>query len=166
MSYMAGRMLRALGNGLKICFFASLLPSLVGHRKALMEADSKKRKQILYKILKAWFLPAAFIALGSGLPFVLICLVPFYKLPFPALSFFWKNMFVYGLLPMSTLAIEPPTRMPGYVGFYISKAISLLWQILKFYHLVPAIPFEKQVGFAILAALIGFLSVKQSNRKE
>jgi len=163
---MADRMLRALSNGLKICFFATFLPSLIGHRKALMEADSKRRRQILYKILKAWLLPAVFIAFGSGLPFVLICLIPFNNLPFPSLSFFWKNMFVYGLLPMSTLAVEPQNRMPGYVGFYISKVISVLWQILKFKHLVPVIPFEKQMGMAILSALIGFLSVKQSNNKE
>ena len=48
----------------------------------------------------------------------------------------------------------------------ISKSISQAWDMLKKYKKVPSgILFEKQIGLAILAALIGFVSVK-NGRKE
>ena len=53
--------------------------------------------------------------------------------------------------------------MPAYMGFFLSKAISLLWARLKQNGTVPSvISFEKELGFALLAALIGLISVKRN----
>ena len=52
--------------------------------------------------------------------------------------------------------------MPSYMGFFVSKAISMGWGLAKTYNLLPfEIPFEKQLGFALLAGLIGLVSVKK-----
>ena len=72
-------------------------------------------------------------------------------------------MFFYGLFPMATLGLDFPTKMPSYVGFFGSKAISTGWALLKVHQIVPKnIPLEKHIGLAALAGIIGYLSVKQS----
>ena len=52
--------------------------------------------------------------------------------------------------------------MPSYMGFFVSKAISLGWGCLKFYGVAPDnLPFESALGMALLCGLIGFVSVKK-----
>ena len=126
----------------------------------------KTKRKILWKILKIWLLPAFFIMVAATLPFALICLVPFNKLPFPSLALPLRISFTYGFLPMMSLALESSTKMPAYLGFFVSKAISMLWQLLKLKNFVPTIPFETQATYALLTGLIGFVSVKQSRSKE
>ena len=47
------------------------------------------------------------------------------------------------------------------MGFFASKCLSSIWSLLKNYEKVPKnLPSEKAFAMAFLAALIGFISVK------
>ena len=62
-----------------------------------------------------------------------------------------------------SLIFDVPSKMPSYMGFFVSKAISQAWALAKHFDSVPKlVPFEKQIGFALLAGLIGFVSVKRA----
>ena len=53
--------------------------------------------------------------------------------------------------------------MPSYMGFFNSKAISMGWSLLKTYgYISEVIAFEKQIGMAILAAVVGYIAVKKA----
>lgn len=70
---------------------------------------------------------------------------------------------MYALIPIMSLIVDVPSKMPSYMGFFVSKAISQAWALLKHFGKVPKlVPFEKQIGFALLAGLIGFVSVKRA----
>ena len=69
---------------------------------------------------------------------------------------------MYSTLPILALIQELPTKMPAYMGFFLSKAISMAWGLAKTYKVAPTkMPFEQAVGMALLCGLIGFVSVKQ-----
>lgn len=111
-------------------------------------------------MLKAFLGPILFIMLATCLPFVVTCILPPSSMPLKPLSFSVRYMLTYCLLPIATLIIDKSTRMPSMAGFFISKVISMLWELQKAKGVLPTIPFEEQLGFAIMAGLIGFLSVK------
>ena len=70
---------------------------------------------------------------------------------------------MYSTLPILALIQELPTKMPAYMGFFFSKAISMAWGLAKTYKVAPSnLPrIEKVLGMGLLCALIGFVSVKQ-----
>ena len=75
-------------------------------------------------------------------------------------------MIVYGTLAVASLGIEIPTKLPAYMGFFLSKGISMGWGLLKKYNYLPgSIIFEKQIGMALLAGLIGIVSAKKARMR-
>lgn len=56
--------------------------------------------------------------------------------------------------------------MPAYMGFFVSKGLSMAWALLKYKCKIRgAIPGERVATFAILAGLIGYLSAKTAKIK-
>ena len=56
--------------------------------------------------------------------------------------------------------------MPSYMGFFISKSLSLAWALLKTFKIVPeSVPFEKMTSLAVLSGLVGFVSFKNSQKR-
>ena len=164
-AYIMDKLVRALINGLKICSIAQLLPNIFRLRKQLFsnsnKNDAKKRLKTALDILIGYIRATLYISLGTGLPFVLCCLCPLWKGPFSFLPTSFKITINYALLPCSMLIIEETSRITIYMGFFVSKAFSLAWALLKTKSIVPSqIPFEKEIQMALLAGLIGFLSVK------
>ena len=75
-------------------------------------------------------------------------------------------MIIYGSLAVASLGVEIPTKLPAYMGFFLSKAISMGWGLLKTYNYLPgSIIFEKQIGLALLAGIIGFVSAKKAQMR-
>ena len=69
-------------------------------------------------------------------------------------------MFTYGLIPQCLLIVDSPNRMPSLMGFFVSKVVSMIWLLIKAAKLLPAIPGEKALSYALLTGLLGILSVK------
>ena len=93
-------------------------------------------------------------------------------LPFPMVcnSHYGKTNFSQGVhgifytIPSCLMLIcDLPTKMPSYMGFFGSKAISHFWHLLKIKGYIKGdILWEKQIGLALLVALVGLISVKRS----
>jgi len=119
----------------------------------------KTIKVVLIRYIRA----SLFLIIGTALPFITVCFFPLNSLIFKFLPQGWRATLAYGTLPILSLIVDVPTKMPGYMGFFCSKAISMAWGLLKTYEYVPGpLPFEKQIGLALLAAIIGYVSVKKS----
>ena len=70
---------------------------------------------------------------------------------------------LYTGVASACLIVEKSTKMPAYTGFLMSKALSQAWHLLQYHRFVPNnIPLEKFIGLALLAGLIGYISVKQA----
>jgi len=55
----------------------------------------------------------------------------------------FKVAMTYALLPCASLIVDEAGRMPNYMGFFDSKALSLAWALLKSKKIVPShLPFE------------------------
>lgn len=81
--YAYNRLSRQLINGLKLCTIAQLIPAIMRNRKKLFQLkDPELALRTLIKILVGYIKAALYICLGTGLPTVLICAVPFPNLPF------------------------------------------------------------------------------------
>ena len=62
--------------------------------------------------------------------------------------------------PSGSVILEQSSKLPSYSGFYVSKAISHAWALLKVKGIIPSIiPLEKYIGLALLTALFGLVSV-------
>mmetsp|Transcript_22531 Transcript_22531/g.27851 ORF Transcript_22531/g.27851 Transcript_22531/m.27851 type:complete len:158 (-) Transcript_22531:137-610(-) len=104
-----------------------------------------------------------FLVIGTAMPFILCCWIRLCSDPMVYLSFGQRVSLIYSLLPIMALIVDVPSKMPSYMGFFVSKAISQAWALLKYQDRLPkTIPFEKQIGLALLAGLIGFISVKRA----
>lgn len=98
------------------------------------------------KILKGFMRATLFICLGIGLPFVTCCVLPLRYAPGGSfLRTSYKIALTYVLLPCAALIVEEPTRIASYMGFFVSKALSLAWALVKKNKLGPAedFPLEK-----------------------
>ena len=95
------------------------------------------------------------------------CHYPIHKYPLTWLpSWSIRIMIIYGSLAVASLGVEIPTKLPAYMGFFLSKAISMGWGLLKTYNYLPgSIIFEKQIGLALLAGLIGIVSAKKARMR-
>ena len=124
-NYLAERLLVTMKNGLTVCFFASFLPLLFKKRKQLFQSDSKTALRALRSILWQYFRAALFLCLGAGLPFGLVCRIPFFSHNWARMPFHLRAIFLYALMPIACLIVDIPTKMPAYMGFYVSKAISI-----------------------------------------
>ena len=125
-----------------------------------MSGNARKMKKAIKTILDQFIRATLFLILGSGGSFIMFCGKPFLSDPFTFLPMMWRLTWIHTFIPVSTLFVDLPTKMPAYMGFFLSKAISLLWARLKQSGIVPSvIPFEKEMTFALLAGLIGLISV-------
>ena len=66
----------------------------------------------------------------------------------------------YSLFPNICLIVDAANRMPAYMGFFVSKGLSMAWALLKAKSKMPVIPGEKIITFALLAGFVGYLSSK------
>ena len=122
--------------------------------------------QTLLKILWGYLRASMYICLGTGLPTVITCMIPFHKLPLAGWRFGLRISLVYSLFPNMCLIVDAANRMPAYMGFFVSKAISMAWAVVKAKTSLPnKIPGEKILTFAILAGLVGVLSAKNAMKK-
>ena len=141
--YITEKYKRATINSLKITFFASLLPQIFKKRKQLCSGDPRIILKTIRRILWRYFRAALFLIIGSAAPFQICCYVPLGTDPFHWMPQGLRISMVYSFLPIMTLIQELPSKMPSYMGFFVSKAISLGWGMLKFYNIVtPSMPFE------------------------
>jgi len=166
-AYAIDKLKRAFINCGKICLFASFIPLVLRKKKQLFRSDVKTALQTLKLILWRYFQATLWLVLGTSLPFILCCNIRICSDPFTFLPFGWRVSLVYSLLPILCIIVETPSKMPSYMGFFVSKAISQAWALLKYFGSVPkSIPFEKEVGLALLAGIIGLLSVKRAKIEE
>ena len=162
-AYAIDKFRRAFINAAKICFFASFLPLVARKKKKLFKSGLKTGLQTLKLILIRYLQASMFLVLGTSLPFILVCQNPFCKDPLVWLSFGQRACLSYALFPIMCLIVDVPSKMPSYMGFFVSKAISQAWALMKYFDMLPqTLPLEKQIGFALLAGLIGFVSVKRA----
>ena len=140
--------------------FASLIPQINRNRKDLMSGNSRKMKKAIKIILDQFIRATLFLILSCGGPFLLVCQIPLLTDPITLLTPTWRITLIYIWTSIATLIVELPTKMPAYMGFFLSKAVSLFWARLKQRGTVPSvIAFEKEMTFALLAGLIGLVSV-------
>ena len=158
--------LRGAGlKGLKLCFIATFLPLMIRKRKDLFSGDFRKTLALLKKSTIAYLRAAAFIMLGNSVPIILLCQLPYNAKLIKNWSLVLKYTLIYVNLAMCSLLVEDAARMPAYLGFVLSKAIGLMWAMIKFRmqgNIKEMIAFETVIKWAILAGLIGFVSVKQA----
>lgn len=74
---------------------------------------------------------SAFIMLGNSLPFILLCNLPFNSALIRRWPLEIKYTLIYVNIAMNSLIVEQPSRMPAYMGFIVSKAIGLMWRMIK-----------------------------------
>ena len=142
--------------------FASLIPQINRNRKELFSGNPRKMKKAIKIILDQFIKATLFLILSCGGPFLLICQIPLLSDPIRFMAPTWRITLIYIWTSIATLIVELPTKMPAYMGFFLSKAVSLFWARLKLSGAVPSvIAFEKEMTFALLAGLIGFVSVKR-----
>ena len=162
--YFLDKIIRSTINCAKITFIASLIPQIIKKRKKLFQ--SKDPKVILKNVklvLVRYFRAALFLIIGTALPFITVCYFPLNSLIFQSLPQSLRLCLAYGTLPILSLAVDLPSKMPSYMGFFNSKAISMGWSLLKTYgYISEVIAFEKQIGMAILAAVVGYIAVKKA----
>lgn len=140
--------------------FASLIPQINRNRKDLFSGNPKKMKKAIKTILDQFIRATLFLILSCGGPFLLVCQIPLLSDPIRFMAPTWRITLIYIWTSIATLIVELPTKMPAYMGFFLSKAVSLFWARLKQSGAVPSvIAFEKEMTFALLAGLIGFVSV-------
>lgn len=162
-AYIVDKIVRATLNCVKITFFASLIPQLVRKRKKLFTKDYRKMLKTWFTIIIRFIRATLFLVVGTSMPFWLICNVPLNSLPFKFLPRGIQISLWYGYSSILGLIVDLPTKMPSYMGFFVSKALSLGWGLMKTYKIIPnAIPFEKQIGMALLSGMIGLVSVKKA----
>lgn len=140
--------------------FASLIPQINRNRKDLMSGNPRKMKKAIKIILDQFIRATLFLILSCGGPFLLVCQIPLLTDPITLMTPTWRITLIYIWTSIATLIVELPTKMPAYMGFFLSKAVSLFWARLKQSGAVPSvITFEKEMTFALLAGLIGLVSV-------
>ena len=166
-AYLFSKVKRAILNCYKITIIASLIPQFIRKRKKIFSGDTKTKLKALRQVITRFIRATAFLALGTSLPFIIVCNFPLNSDPFYFLPFGVRITLFYAYPAiLSSLILELPTKMPSYMGFFISKAISMAWGLIKTYNVMPfAIPFEKQLGLALICSLIGFVSVKKARMK-
>lgn len=85
-----------------------------------------------------------FLVIGTALPFMIVCRWRLNSDPFVFLSFGIRTCLIYALVPIMSLILDEPSKMPSYMGFFVSKAISQAWALLKYFDMLPKkFPFEK-----------------------
>ena len=127
-----------------------------------MSGNPRKIKKAIKSILDQFVRATLFLILSCGGPFILACALPLFTDPLTFMSGSGRVGLLYALPSIATLIVDLPTKMPAYMGFFLSKAISLFWARLKQSGTVPrVIAFEKEMTFALLAGLIGLISVKR-----
>ena len=159
-------MIRTFINGMKISLIAQLIPELGRNRQQLVKSDAKVKLKIILKILKGYLRSIMFNCIGSGVPTLITCFCPFEKLPFRFLRHGLRVSLTYSTISCAGLIVEKSNRYPAYMGFFGSKAFQMGWALLKAKMAIPTIPFEHYLSFALLSALIGFLSVKTSRKRK
>ena len=122
--YAIDKLSRAFVNAAKICFFASLIPQIMRKKKQLFKSDLKTKLSALRLIIWRYFQATMFIVLGTSLPFIIVCRIPLGSDPFSFLPFGWRISIVYSLIPILSLIVDTPSKMPSYMGFFVSKSIS------------------------------------------
>ena len=159
-AYVVDKLLRCIPSCAKITFIASLLPQIFKKRNHLINfKNPRKLLRTLKTILVRYIKATMFLVLGTWIPFITVCAIPLKYLPFPWLPFGVRIALTYMPIACGSIIVDIPTKMPSYMGFFVSKAISMIWSLLKDYKYMPEILFEKQIGMALLAALIGLISV-------
>ena len=156
-------------TGLKLCFLTLFVPSLISLRTKLRSASSTaERFRLIGRAVKQYLGAAGFLMLGNAEPFIMFCMLPLNTSWFRKWPIAFKIMCIYITCCVNCLVIESASRMPAYMGFVQSKVISQVWRLLKAEGLVnkKGLPHEKFVTFALLAGLIGFVSVKQAQGKD
>ena len=161
-AYLLDKLYRSTLNSARIAVFASLIPQINRNKKDLLSGNPRKMKKAIKNILEQFIRATLFLILSCGGPFFLVCSIPPLSDPFTFLTPTWRITWVYIWTSIATLIVELPTKMPAYMGFFFSKAFSLFWARLKLSGAVPSkIAFEKELTFALLAGLIGLISVKR-----
>ena len=143
-----------------IHIFTTLIPQLIRYRKDLMSGDKRKVlraiKQILYRYIRSSF----YFTFAISLAVLGACFVNVGSDPFKFLTIGQRVGLFYALPPSASIIIEQSSKLPAYSGFYVSKAISHAWALLKINGVIPSqIPLEKYIGLALLTALFGLVSV-------
>ena len=105
--------------------FASLIPQINRNRKDLMSGNSRKMKKAIKIILDQFIRATLFLILSCGGPFLLVCQIPLLTDPITLLTPTWRITLIYIWTSIATLIVELPTKMPAYMGFFLSKAVSL-----------------------------------------
>ena len=154
-------------NCMKISLLASLIPQIWRKRKQLFSGPMQKRLKTLKVIIIRYIRATLWLTIGTCMPFTMVCIVPQHRNPLTFLPQGIRMMTAYGTIPICFgLSVEVPTKMPSYMGFFVSKAISQAWAFLKTHKVVhQSYPLEKHIGFAILAGMIGLVSVKKTRRR-
>ena len=160
--YFFDKLFRSTLNSAKIATFASLIPQIIRNRKELLSGKQRKIVKAIKLILDQFIRATLFLILSCGGPFVLVCAFPLGSDPLTFLTWGQRVGLLYTWTSIATLIVELPSKMPAYMGFFFSKAISLFWARLKLSGTLPkVIAFEKEMTFALLAALIGLISVRK-----
>ena len=157
--YFVDKSQRAITNSIKLAFFVSVIPNVVKKRRELFGSDRKTAMRAILKILKQFVRVVISLTACNSLFMVMLCgngLVRWRgKVP---VRLYMAT--VYALPSVMCLILDDPVRLTGYMGFFLSKAWSGLWSLLKHKQVLPSrgIPHEKALGMALLAGLIGLLS--------
>ena len=164
--FLLNKLKMSLLNGLKLFFFASYLPFMIKRRKELMSLDIKRIIRVILEAALDCLRGASFVMLGNSVPFIILCYYPFTSWPIKNLPMTKKMPLVYTSSASLCLIAEDPSKMPAYMGFFVSKAISLIWRNCQKYGLAPGyVPFENVFAVALIAGLIGYISVKKAKLK-
>lgn len=106
-----------------MCFLATFIPKVIGKRQELMSGDIVKVKKVLRRAIEAFIRSVSFLTLGNTLPFLIVCNVPFHS----KLTRHWplalKVLLLILPVPISLL-VESTSRMPAYMGYNMSMALS------------------------------------------
>ena len=96
-----------------------------------MSGNPRKIKKAILSILNQFIRASLFLILSCGGPFIMFCALPIPTYPLN----YWSGTAQIGLQfvwpSIATLIVELPSKMPAYMGFFLSKAISLFWARLK-----------------------------------
>ena len=164
--FLLNKLKMSLLNGLKVFFFASYLPFMIKKRNELMSLDLKRIIKVIMEAALDCLRGASFVMLGNSVPFIILCYYPFTSWPIKNLPMTKKMPLVYTSMASLTLIAEDPVRMPAYVGFFVSKGLSIAFRLLQARKLAPShVPFENVLAVALIAGLIGYISVKKSKLK-
>ena len=144
-AYALEKVIRSTINSLKITLIASLIPQIVKKRKHLFQTKDPKDFVRTVKIILIRYIRAAlFLTIGIALPFISVCWYPLNSAALQSLPTAIRLSLIYGSFPILSLIVEVPAKMPGYMGFFVQKCISMTWQLFKNYKFIPSyVPFEK-----------------------